>query len=70
MPAVFDWLQREGAVAREEMWRTFNCGIGFVLVVSPARAVAIEAQLDGLGLAHWRIGEVVAAGDAPRVLIG
>nr|WP_233398642.1 phosphoribosylformylglycinamidine cyclo-ligase [Luteimonas sp. MC1828] len=70
MPAVFDWLQREGAVAREEMWRTFNCGIGFVLVVSPGRAAAIEAQLDGLGLAHWRIGEVVAAGDAPRVLIG
>jgi phosphoribosylformylglycinamidine cyclo-ligase len=25
---VFDWLQREGAVPREEMWRTFNCGIG------------------------------------------
>nr|WP_233348368.1 phosphoribosylformylglycinamidine cyclo-ligase [Luteimonas sp. MC1572] len=70
MPAVFDWLQREGAVAREEMWRTFNCGIGFVLVVSPGRAAAIEAQLDGLALAHWRIGEVVAAGDAPRVLIG
>ena len=70
MPAVFDWLQREGAVAREEMWRTFNCGIGFVLVVSPAQAVAIEAQLDRLGLGHWRIGEVVAAGDAPRVHIG
>ena len=70
MPAVFDWLQREGAVAREEMWRTFNCGIGFVLVVSPAQAAAIEAQLDRLGLGHWRIGEVVAAGDAPRVHIG
>ena len=70
MPAVFDWLQREGAVAREEMWRTFNCGIGFVLVVSPAQAAAIEAQLDRLGLGHWRIGEVVTAGDAPRVHIG
>src|SRR3546814_14545307 len=32
LPPVFDWLQREGAVPREEMWRTFNCGIGFVLV--------------------------------------
>src|SRR5690606_30003073 len=33
-PAVFDWLQREGNVAREEMWRTFNCGIGYVLIVA------------------------------------
>ncbi|MBB6598575.1 phosphoribosylformylglycinamidine cyclo-ligase [Luteimonas sp. MC1825] len=70
MPAVFDWLQREGAVAREEMWRTFNCGIGFVLVVSATRAAAVEAKLDALALGHWRIGEVVAAGDAPRVHIG
>jgi putative membrane protein len=31
---VFDWLQREGAVAEREMWRTFNCGIGFVLVLT------------------------------------
>jgi len=34
-PAVFDWLQREGQVPREDMWRTFNCGIGFVLLVAP-----------------------------------
>ena len=71
MPPVFDWLQREGAVAPEEMWRTFNCGIGFVLVVDPARAAAVRAQLDDLALAHWTIGNVVpAAADAPRVRIG
>ena len=70
-PPVFDWLQREGAVAREEMWRTFNCGIGFVLVVAPSAVAAIEADLDRLALAHWRIGGVVAAaGDRPRVRIG
>ena len=33
LPPVFDWLQREGNVAREEMFRTFNCGIGYVLIV-------------------------------------
>nr|WP_229659212.1 phosphoribosylformylglycinamidine cyclo-ligase [Luteimonas terricola] len=71
MPAVFDWLQREGAVAREEMWRTFNCGIGFVLVVDPARAAAVSTALDALGLAHWTVGSVVpeTAGTA-RVRIG
>ena len=70
LPPVFDWLQREGAVADSEMWRTFNCGIGFVLMVAPGDAVAIGTDLDRLGLAHWRIGEVVKAGDAERLKIG
>ncbi len=61
MPPVFDWLQREGAVADAEMWRTFNCGIGFVLIVAADGVSAIEADLDALGLAHWRIGDVGTA---------
>ncbi|MBP6797777.1 MAG: phosphoribosylformylglycinamidine cyclo-ligase, partial [Luteimonas sp.] len=70
LPAVFGWLQREGNVADEEMWRTFNCGIGFVLIVDPQAAAAIEGELDRLQLGHWRIGEVTAAGDGGRVRIG
>ncbi|HBK46272.1 MAG TPA: phosphoribosylformylglycinamidine cyclo-ligase [Xanthomonadaceae bacterium] len=71
LPPVFQWLQKEGAVADAEMWRTFNCGIGFVLVAAPERAAELEQALDGLALAHWRIGQVVAAaGDAERVRIG
>ena len=70
LPPVFDWLMREGAVPREEMWRTFNCGIGFVLVVPPGAVSAIEGDLDGHGLGHWRIGEVVADGSRERVRIG
>jgi phosphoribosylformylglycinamidine cyclo-ligase len=69
LPPVFDWLQREGAVPREEMWRTFNCGIGFVLVAAADGAGALEAALDGLGLAHRRIGEVVASNPDERVRI-
>ncbi|MCJ0825834.1 phosphoribosylformylglycinamidine cyclo-ligase [Luteimonas sp. 50] len=69
LPPVFDWLQREGAVPREEMWRTFNCGIGFVLVVAPGAVATIGAELDRLGLAHRGIGEVVAATGEPRVRI-
>lgn len=38
LPPVFDWLQREGGIADEELRRTFNCGIGFVLVVGPEAA--------------------------------
>ncbi|WP_425489106.1 phosphoribosylformylglycinamidine cyclo-ligase [Arenimonas soli] len=69
LPPVFDWLQREGAVAREEMWRTFNCGIGFVLVLSPGDVAAVSADLQRHGLAHRAIGKVVKAG-AERVRIG
>jgi phosphoribosylformylglycinamidine cyclo-ligase len=63
LPPVFDWLQREGNVPREEMWRTFNCGIGFVLMVAPADVGAINADLDRLGLAHWQIGQVTTGSD-------
>ena len=69
LPAVFDWLQREGNVAREEMWRTFNCGVGFVLVVAPADVGSINNDLDRLGLAHWQIGQVTPAGDGDRLRI-
>lgn len=69
LPPVFDWLQREGAVAPTEMWRTFNCGIGFVLIVSPDQASAVEADLQRLQLPNWRIGEVIAATGAERVAI-
>ncbi|MCR6626619.1 MAG: phosphoribosylformylglycinamidine cyclo-ligase [Pseudoxanthomonas sp.] len=70
LPPVFDWLQREGAVENAEMWRTFNCGIGFVLVVAPDQLAAMQADLARLQLTHWQIGEVVAASGGERVRIG
>jgi len=70
LPPVFDWLQREGAVAHDEMWRTFNCGIGFVLVVAPGDVAAIGADLGRLGLVHRAIGQVVKATGDERVRIG
>jgi len=70
LPPVFQWLQREGNVADSEMWRTFNCGIGFVLLVPANQVDAINGTLDTLGLAHWQIGEVVAENGAERVHIG
>ena len=70
LPPVFDWLQREGRVAREEMWRTFNCGIGYVLIVADADRAATIAALAALGLAARAIGRVVPArGDGERVRI-
>ena len=70
LPPVFQWLQREGNVADSEMWRTFNCGIGFVLIVAQDELAALETDLGRHGLPHWRIGEVVKADGVERVHIG
>ncbi|MHB8913223.1 MAG: AIR synthase-related protein, partial [Lysobacter sp.] len=70
LPPVFDWLQREGAVPADEMWRTFNCGIGFVLVVAAADVAGIHTELDRLGLVHRQIGQVVPSHGGERVHIG
>jgi phosphoribosylformylglycinamidine cyclo-ligase len=69
LPAVFDWLQREGNVPQAEMWRTFNCGIGYTLIVAPDRVAETLTRLHALRLAAWRIGDVVANAGAQRVTI-
>ncbi|HSC11288.1 MAG TPA: phosphoribosylformylglycinamidine cyclo-ligase [Rhodanobacteraceae bacterium] len=68
-PAVFDWLQREGRVAAAEMWRTFNCGIGYTLIVAPEKAAATLQRLAALGLQAWTIGEIAAGAGDERVRI-
>ncbi|HWX66828.1 MAG TPA: phosphoribosylformylglycinamidine cyclo-ligase [Rhodanobacter sp.] len=69
LPPVFDWLMREGNVAREEMWRTFNCGIGFTVILPRDAVAAASALLAKHGLASSVIGEVVPAQGDERVRI-
>jgi len=56
-------------VPREEMWRTFNCGIGFSVILAPADVAGVQAALAQSGLSSWTIGEVVEAADDKRVRI-
>ena len=70
LPPVFDWLMREGKVAREEMWRTFNCGVGFTVILPQAAVAAASALLARHGLASRVIGEVAKAAGDERVRIG
>lgn len=56
LPAVFHWLQREGNVEEAEMLRTFNCGIGIVLVVDEAQVEAVTSCLRDQGETVYRIG--------------
>ena len=60
-PPVFDWLQRSGLVADDEMLRTFNCGIGMAICVPAASADAAIAALQALGETVYRIGEIRAS---------
>ncbi|KRE90786.1 phosphoribosylaminoimidazole synthetase [Frateuria sp. Soil773] len=69
LPPVFDWLMREGKVAREEMWRTFNCGVGFTVILPQDAVDAASALLAKHGLASRVIGEVVKATGDERVRI-
>ena len=58
-PEVFTWLAEHGPVTRNEMWRTFNCGVGMVAVVAPSDAEASVATLRDRGVDAWIMGEVV-----------
>ena len=68
-PAVFDWLQQAGNIAANEMYRTFNCGIGMVLVVAAADADSACALLREQGEAPVVIGNIRPGRGAPVVTI-
>ncbi len=70
VPPVFGWLARQGNVAEAEMLRTFNCGIGMVVVVDPAQAEAVSAALVVAGEAPVRLGEITARGESPVTYAG
>ena len=58
-PPVFGWLARQGRVAEREMLRTFNCGIGMVIVVDAAHRDAVVAALRSAGEAPLDLGHLV-----------
>jgi len=57
-PAIFDWLQTQGNVAESEMLRTFNCGIGMMVVVPADQAEAAIESLNASGETAMEIGVI------------
>jgi phosphoribosylformylglycinamidine cyclo-ligase len=57
-PAVFTWLAERGPVTDDEMWRTFNCGVGMVAVVPAERAVDAVDHLEARGVPAWVAGHL------------
>ncbi|MGA9823633.1 MAG: phosphoribosylformylglycinamidine cyclo-ligase [Methylocystis sp.] len=69
LPDVFRWLAQAGGLAQSEMLRTFNCGIGMVVVASRQGAGEAEAALRAAGESPVKIGEIVGAAEGERVLM-
>ena len=64
-PPVFQWLQQKGHIEQMEMYRTFNCGVGFVVVVPADKADQAIDLLNEQGETAWKLGEIVErTGDA------
>lgn len=59
-PKIFDWLQQNGNIADAEMARTFNCGIGLVLVIAPEDVAKLTQILQDHGEKVFQIGEIKA----------
>ncbi|CAA0109045.1 Phosphoribosylformylglycinamidine cyclo-ligase [BD1-7 clade bacterium] len=70
MPAIFRWLQEKGNIAPEEMYRTFNCGIGMVICVAAEDAEQAMSALEAQGETVIRIGQIDGAdSEEPTVVV-
>jgi len=69
-PQIFNWLQSNGNIDTYEMYRTFNCGVGMILVVPQADLKSALAQFKELGENAWHIGSIATRdGDEEQVSI-
>jgi phosphoribosylformylglycinamidine cyclo-ligase len=59
VPQVFSWLAANGGVVRNEMLRTFNCGIGMIVVVAQENAATVLAALNAAGESAVILGSLV-----------
>lgn len=71
LPPLFNWLQAQGNIVDKEMYKTFNCGIGMVVIVAQADAAEAKKTLEAKGETVYQIGQIRAqsAGEAPTIVI-
>ncbi len=69
LPDIFQWLQKNGNVETNEMYRTFNCGVGMVLITKSDDAEAIISSLKKNGEDAWLLGNI-QSGDKEQVIFG
>ena len=59
LPAVFNWLMKAGGVPLDDMVRTFNCGIGMIVVTAPDKEADVTQVLRDHGETVHRIGAIM-----------
>ena len=70
LPPLFQWLQAQGNIADDELYRTFNCGIGMAMIVPQSEAKAALDSLASHGVEAFEIGSIVARGaGAPQTVL-
>ncbi len=62
-PTVFNWIQDQGNITTHEMYRTFNCGVGMILVVAQDDLASSLEILKQAGETPWHIGAIETAAD-------
>ncbi len=67
--SVFDWLQDVGNIETSEMRRTFNCGIGMVIVVAAVDAGDTIASLEASGESAWQVGRIIESNAAKAAAV-
>ncbi|KAF0130265.1 MAG: purM [Xanthobacteraceae bacterium] len=67
VPKVFGWLAKVGGLAQSEMVRTFNCGIGMVIVVAAGEAARVTEAFNLAGETIVTLGRITEAAGEPRV---
>jgi phosphoribosylformylglycinamidine cyclo-ligase len=68
-PSIFNWLKEKGNITEHEMYRTFNCGVGMIIVV-PADKVAQSVEiLTAHGETAWHIGAIADMTDGEEQVV-
>jgi phosphoribosylformylglycinamidine cyclo-ligase len=68
-PKIFQWLQREGNVAEDEMHRVFNCGIGMVIVLDPKDVERAARVRRAAGETVYEIGAIEKGAGEPKAIV-
>lgn len=68
-PSIFHWLQQVGSIDSHEMYRTFNCGVGLIIVLPKSFVEPAIKFLKACGEKAWLLGEIKSSNSVERVVI-
>jgi len=68
VPPIFKEIQKRGRITDEEMFRTFNMGVGMVVILSSRSVSRTVSLFEDRGVKAWEIGRVVEGDTRVRIL--